>query len=214
MNTDISNIEMTEPDKSYSFTDYSKNLIAFFQISYDEYAENPMNDDCNGKIISLNRNHNNFDPDGFHDAIKNNPHTLPLSYYEHGNSVWSLQGEGPQCRFDSVYLAGAWVPDQDVMDNIHALNAKDEVVALREYARGVLKVYNQYCNGQAYICRIKLYNLMKDEEGEPIHVEEYYTNTRETIDEECCGGFFGWDDSVTEMKNTLDHMFTQKVLTN
>lgn len=29
-----------------------------------------------------------------------------LSYFEHSNCVWSLQGEGPYCKFDSVHTAG------------------------------------------------------------------------------------------------------------
>ena len=37
-----------------------------------------------GTILSLNRRHHNFDPDGIEEAISHNPDAVPLSYYEHG----------------------------------------------------------------------------------------------------------------------------------
>lgn len=191
-------------------------LIVFYEMSQDYCPANPLEDwDGNGNIISLNRNHRNFDPDGFHEAVKNNPSALVLSYFEHGGSVWSLQGEGPQCRFDTAQVAGVWIPDKDVMDNIQAIqNAKptDEASALREYAQGVLKVYNQWCNGEVYHINIEVYSIVKDEYGTPITSQDYYETNRETIDGESCGGFYGWQETEQEMSDLINgYVKNQKV---
>ena len=54
------------------------------RIYADADAPNPLEDwDEMGTILSLNRRHVNFDPDGVEAAI-GDPDAVPLSYYEHG----------------------------------------------------------------------------------------------------------------------------------
>ena len=71
-----------------------------------------------GTILSLNRRHRNYDPAGVEDAIERNPDAVPLSYYEHGFCLWAVAGELPpqaRCPWDSVTLAGVWLPDADTL---------------------------------------------------------------------------------------------------
>ena len=75
-------------------------------IYHDADAPNPLEEwDEMGTILSLNRRHVNFDPDGIDAAIESNPDAVPLSYFEHGLCLWSVAGElpaGARCPFDSV----------------------------------------------------------------------------------------------------------------
>lgn len=42
-----------------------------------------------------------------------------LDCYDHGGQVWSLAGEGSQCRWDTSRGAGVWVPDEHATDEIN-----------------------------------------------------------------------------------------------
>jgi len=99
------------------------NLIIFWDVDVDEFApdNDPTNWDSTGKMLSLGRNHANYDPSGVADAIKNNPDAVTLSYFEHGNCIWQVAGEpkplGTEVdwHWDGVNLAGAWVPDENLL---------------------------------------------------------------------------------------------------
>jgi len=65
-----------------------------------------------------------------------------LDYFEHGNCVWSIHGEGPQCDFDNSQFAGVllwtdhdWAPDQDKRE---------------ADAEGFLETYTNWSNGAVY----------------------------------------------------------------
>lgn len=78
-----------------------------------------------------------------------------LSYYEHSNCVWSLKGEGPSCRWDSVSLAGVIVLDEEIFKG---MRWKKKENAAREF----LKEYTAWCNGEVYAFSIE------DENGEVV----------------------------------------------
>src|SRR5271170_5023561 len=90
-------------------------------IFHDQDAPNPLKDWSEmGTILSLNRRHVNFETAGVEAAIESNPDAVPLSYYEHGQCLWSVAGELPpecRCRFDSVDFAGVWLPDAETLQS-------------------------------------------------------------------------------------------------
>ncbi len=130
------------------------------RIEYDWDVESPCNGDYQWKVTSFNRNHTNFgDPPldyygnlsiGFRRKLQVGTAFL-LDYFEHGTSIWSLRGEGPQCPWDSVTGAGFMALD----------DPKDRPEGRKEDARNFLKWYNDWCNGQTF-----QYSLEK--EGEVI----------------------------------------------
>lgn len=97
-----------------------------------------------------------------------------LSYFEHGECVWSLQGEGPQCQWDSVRIAGLLVWEGKAKD------IGKDYASREKAARAFLKSYTEWANGQCYCYRL------------------------ETLDGEdldgCCG-IIGWDWLVKMVKD-------------
>ena len=67
-----------------------------------------------------------------------------LSYYEHGSCQWSLRGEGPTCRWDSVDVAGILIWDQP------ALDLRPTPEERRESAAVFLKSFTCWCNGDGF----------------------------------------------------------------
>jgi hypothetical protein len=67
-----------------------------------------------------------------------------LSYFEHGACTWSLQGTGPQCRWDSVSVGGLLIYEEDVKDLPKGYEARAEGMA------NMLEAYSNWCNGWLY----------------------------------------------------------------
>ncbi len=124
----------------------------------DADAANPLEDwDEMGTILSLNRRHSNFDPDGIEAAIAD-PDAVPLSYYEHGLCLWSVAGElpaGARCPFDSVGFAGLWLPDAATLESARSYGGWTRLQFMRIRARQACEVYTQWCNGEVYGYEIK-----------------------------------------------------------
>lgn len=120
----------------------------------DSHAANPLEDgDEMGTIVSLNRRHANFDPDGVDQAIRHNPDAVPLSDFEHGQCRWSVVGEPPpgaRCPWDSVPFAGVWLPDAATLESARRYEGSARRHFLRQRAREACAVYTQWCNGDIY----------------------------------------------------------------
>lgn len=125
-------------------------------VGPDFDAENPCDYD-GWKAYSFGRNHSNFvEPDalGFDEhgnvdgdiALKMDAGlAFPLSYFEHGACVWSIRGAGPQCRWDSVDLAGLLVWEQDE-ENLGPKTFEDR----RKDAASFLERFTAWCNGSVF----------------------------------------------------------------
>lgn len=124
-------------------------------IGYDHDLERPDSGYDGWKPISFNRRHNNFvHPDRYRLHQPGNIGlrrkltvglAFWLSYYEHGLCRWSLRGEGPQCRWDSVDIAGLlnWTgKPSDIGAKTYEDRAHD--------ARNFLEAYTDWCNGNCY----------------------------------------------------------------
>lgn len=117
-----------------------------------------------------------------------NPLAVLLDIYEHSGVVYSVTGDGMQCRWDTSRGAAVWVPDEQAINNIRpkVLSeygvAHEEFDALMyakavEYCKAILDEYNNWANGNVYGVLVYVINRST---GRVIQGEE---------DE--CGGFIG-----------------------
>lgn len=113
-----------------------------------------------------------------------------LSYFEHGNCVWSLTGEGPQCQWDSVSVAGVLLWEHPVKE----LGAKTYEERAKD-ARRFLESYTDWCNGNG------LYYSIEDGDEDNI---------------DSCGGYYASDSDYMVNDNiipALEHHMERQGLT-
>jgi hypothetical protein len=117
----------------------------------DTDAPNPLEDwDGYGRILSLNRRHGNFDPAGVETALRDDRDAVALSYFEHGGCLWAVAGELPgpcNCPWDSVAMAGVWLPDDATKDESRKYGGRTRRLFMERRARQACKVYTLWCNG-------------------------------------------------------------------
>lgn len=153
------------------------------RVNHDSDVDCPADNDCEWKLHSFSRRHFNYkhpsdvglgelDSDG--NPTPENAelaeklrvgHAFILSCFQHGNTIWSLKGTGPQCRWDTAQNAGLLVWDHPA-DEMGAKTVEER----QKDARRFLETYNAWCNGETY------WWALKDEEGEVV---------------ESCGGYIG-----------------------
>lgn len=157
-----------------------KKLAVFVDMDSDTSADNPLDSAGADTIISLNRRHNNFSLEKF-EAHAKDPHAVLLSYYEHGNCAWFPQGQGGagmDCPFDSVRLAGLWLPGPDVADQAAAIQDSAERRAwLRQQAAACCEMYSAWCNGEVYRWELSVFPALYDGNGEPYDRPADYRRT-------------------------------------
>ena len=156
-------------------------------IGYDHDVERPDSTYDGWKPISFSRRHNNFvHPDHY---CLSKPENIGLrrklevglafwlSYYEHGLCRWSLRGEGSQCRWDSVDIAGLLIwtgKPSDMGARTYEDRAKD--------ARNFLEEYTDWCNGNCYWFSLEDHQKILDS----------------------CGGFIGTEPLTEAINEALD----------
>jgi hypothetical protein len=161
----------------------------------DGDARNPLEDgDEMGSILSLNRRHVNFDPEGIELAIETNPDAVPLSYFEHGLCLWAVAGElppGASCRWDSVEFAGMWLPDAQTLASARNYGGRTRRHFMRKRARQACGLYTGWCNGEVYGYEVELITVCPccgEEQARPV---------------ESCWGCFGLDYCLAEARAVL-----------
>jgi hypothetical protein len=155
------------------------------RIYPDGDTPNPLEDWSEmGTILSLNRRRANFNPSRVEFAIENDPDAVPLSYFEHGQCLWSVAGELPaecRCPWDSVGFAGVWLPDAETLASASNYGGFTRRMFLRKRARQACEAYTQWCNGEVYgydIERLTVCPHCGEESAEPV---------------DSCWGFYGLD---------------------
>jgi len=158
---------MKNPDDTV-VTPSARILVYYYDLPYDEFMDYVM---WPWQIVSFGRRHFNYqnpadwiivDPDSLEvsivpekpelQAAYDRGEVFVLSYYEHGGCVWSLRGEGPQCRWDTAQIAGLAILDTGqtagltIPESCSELSTEDRTAACR-YA---LASYTAWCNGEAY----------------------------------------------------------------
>ena len=96
------------------------------EIIIDQNCPDPMKDyDSEGKFYSFNSRHvNSVNQEEAERIMKEEKYWIPLSYFEHGNCLWDVQGgprigSCPDMQWDGCRFAGLWVPCKYALDNIH-----------------------------------------------------------------------------------------------
>ena len=181
--------------------------VGFVRIDYDECPVNPL-DDCDGMgtIYSFNQRHHSFKHP---DELEDDPDRVALSYFEHGNCVWGVQGvmsQMPDFRWDGVEAAGAWYPDDVIRET--AKDAGLEGPARKEWmaaqAESACETYTQWCNGEVYFWGAHVYKVRRTEAGELYdRLDDYRMD--EAVVEESCGGFYGQEHLSEEVASILKH---------
>ena len=181
--------------------------IWFVTIEYDDSPENPSNEwDGFGKFHSLSTRHYNFNED-CPQILKDDEDAVPLSYYEHGNCMW-FTADGPtpcgvEFQWDGVSLAGVWEPDDHVRESTEFKPGTDERRAwMREQAESACETYTQWCNGSVYGYSVTAYAVRRV--GDDIYDEESDYRLDDTVFEESCWGFYGWDSVEEAVKDVID----------
>jgi len=176
------------------------------KLWHDDCPEDPNGDD-GWKAYSFSNRHNNYkdpesifeeDDDGTYgpdaDLQKKLDSGLAfwLDYFEHGQCMWSLAGEGPQCRWDTSRQAGLLVWEHDEGDL-----GPETVEDRRKDAKAFIDRYTQWCNGEIYGYTIEAFSKChacgQDEEAEV------------DFDLPSCGGYYpdDIDGMVIDMKDNI-----------
>lgn len=117
---------------------------------------------------------------------------VPLSYWQHSNCAWGVAGSLSHYqyfRWDGTEFAGVWEPDEvciNELDLAGAPGTNERVMRAWELAKSACEVYTKWCNGEVYFYRLEVF----DAEGE-------------SLGEESCAGFYGWDDVEEGINNAL-----------
>ena len=150
----------------------------------DSDSEDPHGDCGQWTLHAFSRRHHHeSDPSKFFDD-NGNPHigirrklevgtAFIVSYYEHGQCVWSIEGTGPQCQWDNVRKAGILVWEHPV-DEMGAKTYE----ARQKDAASFLETYTCWCNGDVYGYSVE----------EKVTLPCGHTELR---DVDSCFGFFG-----------------------
>jgi hypothetical protein len=100
------------------------NLVVLGVLEPDLDAPNPLEDqDGLGQIYTAHRHAGRDEHRKMQEALgldedwnarpkqRPNKYAVVLDVYDHGGQVYSISGEGMQCRFDTTRGAAVWVPD-------------------------------------------------------------------------------------------------------
>jgi len=162
-------------------------------IGHDHDAENPCDTD-GWKVYSFNRRHANYkSPNDFEDSEELREKleaglAFKLSYFEHGQCAWSLQGEGYECRWDSVDFAGLIIWETD-SDDLGPKTYEDR----EKDARSFIEHYTQWCNGSCF-----WYSAVRMDDCSKCGQEE------EIEDLDSCGGFIGHEYMFEHIQEMVD----------
>ena len=169
----------------------------FGWLELDQDCSNPFQDGM-GMIRSLSHRHiNSIDVEEAKELLKTDKMVVPLSYFEHGLSLWDVQGGSrfgscPDKQWDGVSFAGVWIPDQCCRDNIKYLSHKKHITykaAAYEMAKQCCETYTEWANGECYGYVVEL----RDENGT-------------VIEEDSCWGYIGQKWAEQEMQSVVNGM--------
>ena len=179
------------PDFDRTLVHIDGGLIAFIDVEQDPDPENPI--EARGeRIISLNRNHSNFDPDAFERLRKDND-CVVLGAYDHSGILWYVSQDSPppgaDCPWDGVRIAGLWVPcdSKCLLEAVSKTKGKKRRKKAVELARSACDVYTAWCNGEVYAYNIQAYKLRRHEDGEIFDYIDDYRLDEELESDSCCG---------------------------
>jgi len=193
------------PDIGKTTMFHEGDLVVFVEVSQDELAENPC-DQGAGRIISLNRNHSNFDVDTF-EQRHDDPDCVALSYFEHGNCSWFPQGTGgagTSCPWDSVRTAGLWIPSKEMLTIAKKMKAPERRLWLIGQAKHFCSAYSDWCNGEVYEYYVTAYEARLDGNGDVFDSVSDYRRDAEAYAAGCSGFYLSTPEDLQYMLDTIN----------
>ncbi len=127
-------------------------------VDYDQFAENPLSDDCYlGSIYSFSTKHTNFRDVTIEDNEPTSDAVL-LSYFEHGTCKWFVADgaipAGVEFQWDGVRHAGFWEPNADILEEMKALKGTKRAEAMKQRATEACEAFTAWASGEVYEVRI------------------------------------------------------------
>jgi hypothetical protein len=190
--------------------------IIFVTIEYDSDCNNPCDDDGMGSIRSLSNRHiNNIDYDEAKQLLEDDPDVIPLSYYEHGNSIWMVAGSarentpGIEFQWDGTRFAGVWIPDDCCRESYTKQDGLTRREWMAKLAECCCETYTAWANGECYGFRIAAYELRKDEDTGDNYEEEDDYRFKDELEEDSCYGHIGWDYAVQATTEAAESVLGQ-----
>lgn len=163
-------------------------------LCHDEDCQNPCEDqDGMGHIRSLSDRHiNSISMEEAQSLLESDPDVVPLSYFEHGNSIWGVAGSMdhyPDMRWDGVKFAGVWVPDKCCRDEIALVGKNKAKRRLRaiELAEQCCKEYTSWCNGDCWGVCVDVFDLVG-----------------KRLSDDACWGYIGTEWAEEELKREME----------
>jgi hypothetical protein len=155
----------------------------------DEYNHTDVPQENNGDFLYADwaEEYRRDNPEDLHEY--KGPEGFPLSYFEHGNCRWGLEGSmssTPDFRWDGVRFAGFLEvsPDADGAGNREWWDGMTQPER-EKVAESFLEEYTAWCNGEIYG-----YVL---EELSPEVCNLGFTHEHAPTNEDSCWGFIGFD---------------------
>lgn len=182
------------PDLNQTEHVFDDERVAFVTRSICDSADDDPLNWTGDQIVSVVRDHHNFDPDAFA-KNKRNTDCVKLGYYRHGSSLWFVQGEAPpgaDCPWDSVHLAGLWIPGFHSLKQLQQVSkAKGKLRRAKalELAREACRIYSVWCNGEVYGYDVKVYRALYDD-ATLVTDRQRYVASGDVLVDESCGGFY------------------------
>jgi hypothetical protein len=118
-----------------------------------------------------------------------NPYAVSLDVYEHGGVMYSVSGEGMQCRWDTARGGAVWVPDDSCKQHIESFPPEERAAKAQECARQACEEYNKWLAGDCYGRIVVPYRRV---DGEWTKLEN---------DDGECWGFIGHEYAEQELKD-------------
>lgn len=172
--------------------------VVFVTLAHDRDCQNPL-DDCDGmgSIQSLNRRHvNHISAEEFANVMAENKDAVALSYFEHGQCLWGVQGTMggiPDFQWDGVGVAGVWTPDASLNESAVGMTPKRRAKMMREWAAQACATYTSWCNGDVYGFIIEIYAARLDDDGETCTDRRVYKALGNPVYDDSCWGHIGGD---------------------
>jgi hypothetical protein len=183
------------------------NYILFVESAHDQDCGNPCTDvDGMGHIRSLSNRHiNNISYEEAEELLKTDPDVIPLSYYEHGNSVWMVSGSarestpGIEFTWDGTRFAGVWIPDDCVRESYTGQDGLSRRDWMTKQAEICCDEYTKWANGDCWGYDVQVHKVRKSDGNVFDDFDDYRFDT--ALFDDSCWGFIGWDYFESEMKD-------------
>ena len=166
-------------------------------LIYDTNADNPMENQDGMGVFYHWKNNGTFEYNKYCELLgydtetreqtsKAHPDAVKIDKYEHSGIAYSVSGEGMQCQWDTSSGWTVWYPDNCLIEELKDLKGVARRKKCIEFARQACELFNSWVNGECY-CLVK----------------ETYTKNKQQIDNDTCGGYFGFEEAFKALQTDI-----------